>query len=86
MSEVVAIRGFGYNRVHLAVVEAADKHQSSWPSPACPFVGVVAPFPALCGVKVRSVQPLAVIMNPGTRPDCRTCIALAPTEEASSDE
>lgn len=69
----VVVRGFGSEMTHVVTVPRSLLVSSSWPSPSYPFTGIPTPVMAECFTVPRSVQPVLVVMNPGTKVRCRQC-------------
>ncbi len=69
----LVVRGFGYDVRHVVTVPQSSVITSAWPSEAYPFQGVRTPVIARCGVTIRSVQPVLVVMALGTLATCTQC-------------
>ena len=70
------VRGLGYEVTHLVTVPGAALEPMAWPGPKYPFTGIRAPVVAACGTRVRSCQPVLVVMLPGSRVTCRYCVRI----------
>lgn len=72
----VAVRGFGYGSIHAAQIPPSLLEVAYWPSRAYPFTAIRTPVAAVCGVRVRSIQPCVAVMELGTELTCPACRVL----------
>jgi hypothetical protein len=73
----VVVSGFGYKITHVAMVPPTLLEPMSWPGPSHRFTGIGTPLAAICTKRVRSVQPVVIVMREGTPVLCPACAVLA---------
>lgn len=74
------VRGFGYEITHVATVPRRALEPFAWPGPSHTFTGIRTPIMARCGRRVRSCQPVLVVMAPGSLVKCQPCALISGLE------
>lgn len=78
------VRGFGYEITHVVTVPRDALESAAWPGPSHTFTGICTPVVARCGNRVRSCQPVIVVMKPGSRVKCRHCARITGIEHQAA--